>query len=127
MNSSERPLAPFLSFEIGLRLCIGMRLAQLVENLVLAHLLRRFDIVAAHGSEETSKLQEIKNNFIGESCSTTEAKKHHVMIGNCGRKFVIIFTERRVIDLHPTTFLSNYEPTVEAHSQPILVVAKRDA
>ncbi|VDM59780.1 unnamed protein product [Angiostrongylus costaricensis] len=53
LNSSERPLAAFLSFGIGPRQCIGMRLALMEEKLVLAHLLKRFDIVATKDTDET--------------------------------------------------------------------------
>ncbi|VDL72259.1 unnamed protein product [Nippostrongylus brasiliensis] len=48
----ESPVyAAFLSFGLGPRQCIGMRLAHMEEKLVLAHLLQRFDIVATTDTE----------------------------------------------------------------------------
>uniref|UniRef100_A0A158P6Q1 Cytochrome P450 n=1 Tax=Angiostrongylus cantonensis TaxID=6313 RepID=A0A158P6Q1_ANGCA len=51
LKPSERPLAAFLSFGIGPRQCIGMRLALMEEKLVLAHLLKRFDIAATKDTD----------------------------------------------------------------------------
>ncbi|GMS93911.1 hypothetical protein PENTCL1PPCAC_16086, partial [Pristionchus entomophagus] len=55
----------FLTFGAGPRLCIGMRLATMEEKIALAHLLRRFDIIA------DEKVSELK--LIG-SVTTTPAE-----------------------------------------------------
>lgn len=57
LDAPDRPQAAFLSFGLGPRQCIGMRLAQMEEKLVLAHLLQRFDIVATKNTEETLTLR----------------------------------------------------------------------
>ncbi|CAJ0599878.1 unnamed protein product [Cylicocyclus nassatus] len=44
---SNRPVAAWISFGLGPRQCIGMRLAYMEEKLVLAHLLKRYDILPA--------------------------------------------------------------------------------
>ncbi|PIO75471.1 unspecific monooxygenase [Teladorsagia circumcincta] len=51
LEQSERPTAAFLSFGLGPRQCIGMRLALMEEKLVLAHLLQRYDIIATDDTE----------------------------------------------------------------------------
>ncbi|KAK5966519.1 Unspecific monooxygenase, partial [Trichostrongylus colubriformis] len=51
IESPERPSAAFLSFGLGPRQCVGMRLAHMEEKLVLAHVLQRYDIVATEDTE----------------------------------------------------------------------------
>ncbi|KAJ1359998.1 hypothetical protein KIN20_018851 [Parelaphostrongylus tenuis] len=51
LNTTERPLVAFLPFGIGPRQCIGIRLAMMEIKLVLAHLLKQFDIVETEGTE----------------------------------------------------------------------------
>ncbi|KAK6755820.1 hypothetical protein RB195_014295 [Necator americanus] len=53
----ERPVAAWLSFGLGPRQCIGMRLARMEEKLVLAHLLKRYDIVATCDTENSLTLR----------------------------------------------------------------------
>ncbi|KAK6042170.1 hypothetical protein COOONC_20324 [Cooperia oncophora] len=56
LEQSDRPSAAFLSFGLGPRQCIGMRLALMEEKLVLAHLLQRYNIVATCDTEEALSL-----------------------------------------------------------------------
>ncbi|KAK5979235.1 Unspecific monooxygenase, partial [Trichostrongylus colubriformis] len=51
IESSERPSAAFLAFGFGPRQCIGMRLANMEQKLVLAHLLQRYHIVETEDTE----------------------------------------------------------------------------
>ncbi|KAK6020123.1 hypothetical protein OSTOST_14229 [Ostertagia ostertagi] len=57
MESSGRPLAAFLAFGLGPRQCIGMRLAHMEEKLLLAHLLKRYNLVATEDTEENIALR----------------------------------------------------------------------
>ncbi|WKY11678.1 hypothetical protein Q1695_003334 [Nippostrongylus brasiliensis] len=66
LDATNPPKAAFLSFGLGPRQCIGMRLAQMEAKLVLAHLLKRFDIVATDRTEKTLTLQ-------GSTTATPEA------------------------------------------------------
>ncbi|KAF8356667.1 hypothetical protein PRIPAC_91662 [Pristionchus pacificus] len=66
LESDKRVAAiNFLTFGAGPRLCIGMRLATMEEKIVLAHLLRRFDVVA---DENVSELK-----LVGSLTTTPEA------------------------------------------------------
>ncbi|KAF8359913.1 hypothetical protein PRIPAC_94908 [Pristionchus pacificus] len=53
---NQRAATAFLSFGAGPRICIGMRLAYTEEKLLLAHMLRKFDIIA---DEKVSNLKLI--------------------------------------------------------------------
>ncbi|GMR46086.1 hypothetical protein PMAYCL1PPCAC_16281 [Pristionchus mayeri] len=57
---SDRRVAAinFLTFGAGPRLCVGMRLATLEEKIALAHMLRKFDVLA---DEQVSKLTLMGN------------------------------------------------------------------
>ncbi|KHJ95285.1 hypothetical protein OESDEN_04771 [Oesophagostomum dentatum] len=55
--NGERALAAWIAFGLGPRQCTGMRLAYMEEKLVLAHLLKRFDIVATKDTENVLNLQ----------------------------------------------------------------------
>nr|CDJ82292.1 Cytochrome P450 domain containing protein [Haemonchus contortus] len=76
-ESTERSSAAFLSFGLGPRQCLGMRLAHMEEKLVLAHLLRRYDIVATDDTEEELKIRG-SLTFAPETVTVQLQRREHL-------------------------------------------------
>lgn len=58
-NSKNRPAYAFIPFAGGRRSCLGQRYAHIEEKIVLANIMRKFEITSFQTTEELNPLAEI--------------------------------------------------------------------